>query len=216
MLTETEARTRLERLVASATPPTLSSEVIDLLLQSARADAAGASREGTDAEWKAATAYADGDTVVPTLRNGLRYRVSVAGVSGADEPAWTTSGTVTDGGVTWEIDTASPAAWSPTYDLAAAAAEGWRMKAGLVSDRIRFADDGDSYDRDQVFAHCVRMAELYEQKAASGGLIVGSPAGGAGGIGSIPLSRGRRATLDENRVIDLRQWGGDGPLPRVN
>lgn len=217
MVTEAEARTRLERLVAHATPPTLdASEISALLLSAARVDSAGASREATDAEWKASTAYADGDTVVPTSRNGLRYRVSVAGSSGAAEPTWATSGTVTDGGVTWEIDTASPAAWSPTFDLAIAASEGWRVKAGLVSDRFRFADDGDTYDRDQVFAHCVRMAEQYEKKAEAGGLVVGSPAGGSGGIGSMPLSRATRATLTEDRVISLEQWNGSGPIPRVN
>lgn len=218
MLTEAEARTRLERLVAHTTPPTLGADEISaLLLASARGDSAAAVREQAAAEWKPTTAYADGDTVVPTVRNGLRYRVSVAGTSGAAEPAWTTSGTVTDGGVTWEIDTSTPAAWSPTYDLAAAAAEGWRMKAGLVSDRFRFADDGDSYDRDQIFAHCVRMADLYEQKAAAGALIVGTPPGGTGaGASSVPLSRGRRATLTGDRVISLDQWNGSGPIPRVN
>jgi hypothetical protein len=140
----------------------------------------------------------------------------VAGSSGAAEPTWTTSGTVTDGGVTWEIDTATPAAWSPTFDLAAAAAEGWRMKAGLVSDRFRFGNDGDSYDRDQVFAHCVRMAELYEKKAAAGALVVGAPVGGGGGISSIPLVRGRRGALDEERLISLENWNGSGTIPRVN
>lgn len=218
MLTEAEARTRLERLVAHATPPTLGpDEISALLLAGARANADGTLREAIADEWKPETAYALGDTVVPTSRNGIRYRVSVAGESGAAEPAaWPASGTVADGTVTWEIDTASPAAWIPTFDLAAAASEGWRQKAGLVSDRFRFADDGDSYDRDQVFAHCVRMADLYEQKAATGGLIVGSPAGGAGGIGSIPLTRATRATLTEDRVISLEQWSGSGPLPRVN
>lgn len=215
MVTEADALARLERLVAHTTPPTLASEVLSLLLASARADSTGAGREETDAEWKPETTYADGDTVVPTSRNGLRYRVSVAGDSGVAEPVWTTSGTVTDGSVTWEIDTASPAAWSPTFDIAAAAAEGWRMKAGLVSDRFRFADDGDTYDRDQIFAHCVRMAELYEKKAAAGGLIIGSPAGGSG-IGSIPLTRSTRATLDDERLVNLQPWNGSGPLPKVN
>lgn len=218
MLTEAEARTRLERLVAHATPPTLGgAEVLALLLEAARVDALGVLREGAGVEWSPEIAYADGATVVPTAKNGLRYRVSVAGTSGAGEPAWTPSGTVTDGSVTWEIDTAMPAAWAPTFDLAAAAAEGWRMKAALVSDRFRFADDGDSYDRDQVFAHCVRMAELYEQKVKAGSLIVGTPAGGTGtGYSSIPLTRSTRATLDEERMISLEQWSGSGPIPRVN
>jgi hypothetical protein len=50
------------------------------------------------------TSYAEGDIVVPTTRNGRRYRATNAGTSGASEPTWpTTAGeTVTDNDITWE------------------------------------------------------------------------------------------------------------------
>lgn len=49
--------------------------------------------------WAAATAYTVGDVVLPTVRNGRRYRVTQAGTSGATEPTWSTSqqSTLTDG-----------------------------------------------------------------------------------------------------------------------
>ena len=34
--------------------------------------------------------------------NGLIYEVTTAGTSGSSEPTWPSSGTVTDGGVTWQ------------------------------------------------------------------------------------------------------------------
>ena len=54
--------------------------------------------------WASGTSYSEGSIVVPTTRNGLRYRATNDGTSGSSEPTWpTTSGeTVTDNGVTWE------------------------------------------------------------------------------------------------------------------
>lgn len=55
--------------------------------------------------WEATTDYVLGDTVNPTSgkENGFKYVCTVAGTSGASEPAWpTTEGaTKTDGTVTW-------------------------------------------------------------------------------------------------------------------
>lgn len=41
-----------------------------------------------------------GDVVHPTIPNGYIYNVTVAGVTGSDEPAWTTDSSVTSGSVT--------------------------------------------------------------------------------------------------------------------
>lgn len=57
--------------------------------------------------WVASTAYSVGDFARPTTSNGLRYKCTVAGTSAASEPTWPTASagdTVTDGGVTWELD----------------------------------------------------------------------------------------------------------------
>ena len=218
MVTEAEVRERLERLVAASTSPTLGAGEISALLRGAvRPDSAG--RLYTDdVAWTANAALAVGDRVVPASRTGSVFVVTASdGAAGATEPDWPATGSVTLDGVTYELAADAPAAWRPTYDLAAAVAEGWRMKAGLVSDRFRFADDGDTYDRDQIFAHCVRMAEHYEAKAAAGGLLVGSPAGGARGASMMTLERSDRAAgLDEDRLIRLERWDGTGAVPRVN
>lgn len=54
--------------------------------------------------WAPSTNYALGQIRRPTTPNGFRYRVSVAGASGASQPIWNTAvgSTTTDGGVSWE------------------------------------------------------------------------------------------------------------------
>lgn len=56
------------------------------------------------------------------------------------------------------------AVWTPTWDLNFAAAEGWRRKAGIAAARFSFAEDGQRFDRAQVYAHCVTQAEQYARK----------------------------------------------------
>jgi hypothetical protein len=54
--------------------------------------------------------------------------------------------------------------WTPTYDLAAAAAEGWRRKAGKAAAMFNFAEDGQQFQRSQVYAQCVSMADRYSRQ----------------------------------------------------
>ena len=49
-----------------------------------------------------------------------------------------------------------------TEDVNAAAAEGWRIKAGSVAEWYQMSVDGATLSRDQVFEHCIKMAEHYE------------------------------------------------------
>lgn len=56
--------------------------------------------------------------------------------------------------------------WIPTYDLNAAAAEGWRRKAGKVSGSNDFSVDGDSYSDSQQHAMCLEMAKSYAAKSS--------------------------------------------------
>jgi hypothetical protein len=62
------------------------------------------------AVWAASEAYAVGDTVIPTAFNDFAYRATAAGTSAGTQPAWPTavSGTVVDGGVTWEAFSIAP------------------------------------------------------------------------------------------------------------
>jgi len=55
--------------------------------------------------------------------------------------------------------------WTPTWDLDSAAAEGWRRKAGFAAARFNFAEDGQRFDRAQVYAHCLGMAEQYARNS---------------------------------------------------
>lgn len=54
--------------------------------------------------------------------------------------------------------------WVPTYDLNAAAAEGWRWKAARASEMTAIDLDGTKLSADQLFAHCEKMAVLYARK----------------------------------------------------
>ena len=49
--------------------------------------------------WQSLHVYVVGDTVTPTTPNAHNYRLTTAGTSGASEPTWPTSGTVTNGSV---------------------------------------------------------------------------------------------------------------------
>lgn len=60
---------------------------------------------------------------------------------------------------------ATDAAWTPTWDLDAAAAEAWRRKAGLAAARFNFAEDGQRFDRAQIYAHCLKQAEQYARRS---------------------------------------------------
>lgn len=57
------------------------------------------------------------------------------------------------------------AGWTPTWDLDAAAAEGWRRKAGIAAARFSFAEDGQRFDRAQIYAHCLGQAEQYARRS---------------------------------------------------
>ena len=88
----------------------------------------------------------------------------------ADEPALTdaeidellASSSVADGeGTSPESDD-----WSPTYDIAAAAAEGWMIKAARAASTTE--TDPDSLNvTSRIFENCVRMARIYSRKRSA-------------------------------------------------
>jgi hypothetical protein len=55
-------------------------------------------------------------------------------------------------------------------DLYATAADAWRMKAANVADWYLANIDGAFLSRDQVWEHCMKMAEHFE-KAGGGALV---------------------------------------------
>lgn len=56
-------------------------------------------------------------------------------------------------------------AWEPTWDLNAAAAEGWARKASKAANSFNFAEDGQRFDRSQIYAHCAAQQKVYADKA---------------------------------------------------
>lgn len=56
--------------------------------------------------------------------------------------------------------------WGPTWDLDAAAAAGWEIKAGRAV-AFDFGEDGQRFNRSQVHDQCVRMARFYRRGTAS-------------------------------------------------
>lgn len=167
MPTEVEARARLERMVASTTPPLLSSGEIDDLMVLARRPGPSGVDPDTEVEWVASMSLAIGDFVVPPDRSGVRYLITASdGAAGITEPAWPVSGAavVLDG---VEYTGQTDGAWSPAYDLYFAAAEGWRWKAGKISDAYDFSEDQQTFDRSQLVKHCMDMAAKYDALAGT-------------------------------------------------
>lgn len=56
--------------------------------------------------------------------------------------------------------------WTPTYDIAAAASEGWMIKAARAASTTE--TDPDSLQvTSRVFENCVRMAGIYSRKRSA-------------------------------------------------
>lgn len=53
------------------------------------------------------------------------------------------------------------ASWTPTYDLRAAAREGWRLKAARAAELISTDLDGDRMSANQIFEHCQAMIRSF-------------------------------------------------------
>lgn len=88
--------------------------------------------------------------------------------------AWDTAPALTDG----EIDELLAAAsvvdkgglapddlgWVPTYDVHAAAAQGWLIKAGRAADLVEVDPPGSGLFASKVFDNCRTMARIYRGK----------------------------------------------------
>lgn len=54
--------------------------------------------------------------------------------------------------------------WTGTYDLNAAAAEGWRWKAAKVAGDFTFATDGQSFNRSDMVKACLEMSKTFRDR----------------------------------------------------
>lgn len=58
----------------------------------------------------------------------------------------------------------SDAGWQESWDLNAGAAEGWRIKAGIVAADFSFTADDASYQRGEILASMEAMVAMYAAK----------------------------------------------------
>lgn len=161
-------------MVAADDEPALTSEEwADLEVLARRADEQGCSplNVASTADHQVSTAYTAG-TIVQQPGVNRWWRAEQGGVTASSTPNWPTlipsepidDLYVADGTVIWE-DNGGP--WHPTWNLAAAAAEGWLWKAGKAAGQYQFATDGQSFSRQQIAASCREQAQLYRRRAAA-------------------------------------------------
>ena len=79
----------------------------------------------------------------------------------------------------------SDASWVPTYDLNAAAAEGWRWKAAAAAARVDVSEGGDQLSRSQTAAACLEMAERYDARTLGSLRMTATPVSWDPVIGNI-------------------------------
>jgi hypothetical protein len=160
---EATATARLQSMTAWDSEPVLSADQLTALVAFGRRSDDVFRWITDDTNWAAVTTYVLNTRRAPITRNGHIYLVTTAGTSGAVEPAWPTAlnATIADGTVVW---TEAGGSWAPTYDLNAAAAEGWRWKAATVAGAFSFTTDSQVFNRAEINAMCLAMAEKYQKR----------------------------------------------------
>lgn len=136
--------------------------------------------------WTTITTFDMGAVVMPTVRNGRRYRLIAfdgTGVkSGVTEPTWPAplgtannfpvwgnvqptpivgwwrNAIVTDGHITWMEDGAD---YDSLWDIGLAAFNGWMMKASRAVCAIDIQTGKMSMTQSQIYDHCLSQAQRY-------------------------------------------------------
>lgn len=141
----------------TAIQPTLSSDDVTALTTAAK-------RAST---WVQNTAYVVGDVILPTVRNGHRYRCVQAGTSEvllADQPEWPTWKTaiitegISDPILTWLEDGPE---YPSIYDVRLAIHSAWMLKAEKASILYDVRQSQSEFSHNQLYQHCIQMAEKY-------------------------------------------------------
>lgn len=66
------------------------------------------------------------------------------------------------------------ASWTPTWDLNAGAAHGWRLKAAKVAAEFSFSTDGQSFNRSEQVKAFMDLAAMYRNRIAGSVPLVDS------------------------------------------
>ena len=120
------------------------------------------------------TSYSGGSAVV------LQYRTEIGNIEGGtlfsvEDTSGTVSGYTADyarGIVTFATDQSGKGyRWNGfAYDLYAAAADIWRMKASHVAGLVDFSTDGHSIKRSQQVQQYLNMSQYFQSRSASEGV----------------------------------------------
>ena len=119
--------------------------------------------------------YSAGSIVYTQYRLGVTDVESGTAVFKVEDTAGTVSGYSVDyarGVVTFTADQSGKSFWWSgfAYDLNAAAADIWRMKASHVANLVDFSTDGHSVKRSQQAKQYLDMAGYYQNRSVSEGV----------------------------------------------
>lgn len=173
--TTAEARAMLVSMLQPDATPALTTEEVDRLLSMALVPDLYGTAPDYIADWSANKAYNLGTRISPTDRGvGYAYVVTTAGTSGATEPDFTGEPleTIIDNTVIWTRSV--KLLYTPTWNLARSAAEGWEWKASKVASQYDVQAGKVKADRSQIFQMCKQQAAHFR-----------SLAGGSSGSSSI-------------------------------
>lgn len=182
-----DVRDRIALLCDAESEPKIRPDEIDTFMEMARRVDLYGNTPDSFPEWEPAITYGVGEQAVPSAkatgapttpleRNGYFYTCTVAGKSGAAEPAWPTTvgDTVVDGTVTWQC--AGQAPWNPTYDVNYAIAQAWLLKSGRLVGHYNFMTAGKMFSREQFYNHCMDQYKRYSNKSGLKAIRLGEHA----------------------------------------
>lgn len=118
--------------------------------------------------WLVNTAYNFGDIILPSVKQGHRYRCTVAGTSDpTTEPLWpkTQGSTITETVIDTQGNVLTWQEFGPDfqniYDVRLAAYRGWMLKAAKASKFYNVRLGGQQFDREQLYQHCLQQAAQF-------------------------------------------------------
>lgn len=164
--TEAELRLEIKTLVQADALPVLSESQIDILVRQSFLPDTMRNVPDLAFERVGNKAYVVGQKMIPMNRNGHVYVCTTAGITNATEPTFPgdTEEVVIDGTAQWTEN--GVAKWTPTYDTFAAIGDGWEMKASMCVGNYAFSSDGQTFNRQQVYDHCMDMAKSWKRRKA--------------------------------------------------
>jgi len=164
----------LQMMADYESDPALTVGELARILETSRRVDIGGNNVGNSVDaptWEPSTVYYVGNIVTPDPADGSYFMCSTPARSGSVQPVWpSVSGiqpfadAISDADVRWNY---CGMTWVPTWNLNAAAAKAWQVKAGKVASRYNFTSDGQMFERAQMLGHCRTMEKSYRRKIAN-------------------------------------------------